>query len=181
MRGVQRNLKNDGRGLESTFESTCEAYFQSRVLRLTKVEPPVRVVGWGANRQIIFLKNPFPDWTGVWTERGGRSLMIETKSTCEAKLPMAEKGMLSINQIEWLKRWHYAGAAVGIVWEYRNHGTVFVPIGTAWAIWESGRRHIKFEEGDPVLQGQGFVLLDFVANLRKWYPDERSNPGTHPV
>lgn len=170
MLDLPKNHTNDGRGLESTFLATSEAYFAARVLRLTKVEPPVRVVGWGANRKIIFLENPFPDWTGAWTERGGRSLMIETKSTSEPKLQMANKGMLSINQIEWLKRWHYAGAAVGVVWEFRNHGAVFLPIGQVWEIWQSGRRHIKFEEGDPIVQGQGFVLLDFVANLRRWYP-----------
>lgn len=169
--GLPNNFRNDGRDLEATFAATCEAYFSSRVLRLTKVEPPVRVVGWGANRKIIFLENPFPDWTGAWTERGGRSLMIETKSTSEDQLRMATNGALSINQIEWLKRWHWAGAAVGVVWEWRNHGAVFLPIGKVWDVWQSGRRHIKWEEGDPIQQGMGFVLMDFVANLRRWYPE----------
>ncbi len=167
---VAGNLKNDGRTFESAFERTADAYFNARILRLTKVEPPVKVVGFGANRRIIFLENPFPDYTGAWTERGGRSLMIETKSTCEPRLRLQDKGMLSANQIEWLKRWHHSGAAVGVVWEWMNQGAVFLPIGQVLTIWKSGRRHIKFEEGDPIRQGRGFVLFDFVENLRKWYP-----------
>lgn len=152
------------------FERTVSAYFNAKVLRMVKVEPPVRVIGWGATRQVIFLENPFPDWTGVWTERAGRSLMIETKSTCEPRLAMKEKGALSANQIDWLKRWHVEGAAVGVVWEWMNHGCVFLPIGKVWQIWQSGRRHIKFDECDPVLQGTGMILIDFAANLRRWYP-----------
>lgn len=174
MKALPKNHANDGRAFEEIFKKTCAAYFQSRVLRLTKVEPPVRVLGWGPNRKVIFLENPFSDWIGTWTERGGRMLMIETKSTSEPRLRMSEDGGLSINQIEWQKRWHFAGAAVGIVWEWRTsdlgHSAVFVPIGRAWEIWKSGRRHIKFEEGDPIHQGQGFALVDFLPNLRRWYP-----------
>lgn len=172
---VAGNLKNDGRTFEDAFQKTADAYFNARILRLCKVEPPVKVLGFNeSNRRVIFLENPYPDWTGAWTERGGRSLMIETKSTCEGQLPIRQKGALSFNQIEWLKRWHHAGAAVGIVWEWMNQGAVFIPIGQAVAIQKTGRRHIKFEECEPVLQGRGFVLFDFVENLRRWYPHESS-------
>lgn len=168
---MTKNASNDGRTFEDAFLKTADAYFNARILRLSKVEPPVRVVGWGEKRKVIFMENPFPDWTGVWTERAGRSLMIETKSTCEPKLAMKEKGSLSANQIEWLKRWHHSGSAVGVVWEWMNHGAVFIPIGQVVGIWQSGRRHIKFEECQPIRQGRGFVLFDFVENLRHWYPD----------
>ena len=167
---VVSNARNDGRSFEGLIEKTADAYFNARILRLCKVEPPVRVIGWGKNRQVIFLENPFPDWTGTWTERAGRSLMLEPKSTIQPKLPLAKSGKLSEKQVEWLKRWHYAGAAVGIIWEWVNQGCVFIPIGQAVEIWKSGRRHIKFEECDPIKQGRGFVLIDFVENLRKWYP-----------
>jgi penicillin-binding protein-related factor A (putative recombinase) len=172
MSGRPKNASNDGRLFETMIERTADAYFNARILRLCKVEPPVRVIGWGQNRKVIFLENPFPDWTGAWTERAGRSLMIETKSTSDPRLPMAASGNLSENQVEWLKRWHYAGAAVGIIWEWKNNGAAFIPIGQAVDIWKSGRRHIKWEECDPIRQGTGFVLIDFVENLRRWYPHE---------
>lgn len=168
-----KNAANDGRTFEDIFRKTADAYFYARILRLTKVEPPVRVVGWGPNRRIIFLENPFPDWTGAWCERGGKSLMIETKSTSEPRLRLQEQGALSINQIDWLKRWHQCGSAVGVVWEWMNQGAVFLPIGLIDQVWKSGRRHIKFEEGDPIQQGKGFVLIDFVENLRRWYPADQ--------
>lgn len=171
------NHANDGRAFEELFKKTCDAYFHKRLLRLTKVEPPVRVLGFGPARKVIFLENPFSDWIGSWSERGGRMLLIETKSTSEPKLVMSEDAALSLKQIEWQKRWHYAGAAVGVVWEWRGHGCAFIPIGQAWKVWQSGRRHIKFAECEPVLQGEGFALVDFLPNLRRWYPSEEDVRG----
>lgn len=174
--GLRRNHLNDGRGFEDLFERTCDAYLHSRTLRLSKVEPPVKVIGGGkVERRVIFLENPYLDYLGAWTERGGRSLMIEAKCTSGpdgGKLPIRDDSSLKLRQVEWLKRWHCAGAAVGVVWNWTERGSVFLPIGLIDSIIKAERRHIKFEEGDKIEQGVGFVLLDFAANLRKWYPLE---------
>jgi hypothetical protein len=153
------------------FERTCDAYRVAKVARLAKVEPPVRVIGWGESRKVIFLKNTFPDYIGSWTERNGRALCIEVKSTLEPKLPICTtSGGLKDDQIDNLVLWHYSGAAVGVVWEWVGHGFAFVPIGLADSIRKEPRRHIKWNEADPVAQGTGFMMIDFLTNLRRWYP-----------
>lgn len=169
---MKLNHKNDGREFEGRFGQTCEAYRQKKILRLEKVGPPCRIIFKGpGQQQIIFLDNPFLDWVGTWVERNGRCLMIETKSTSEPKLQMGKSNKLSDHQVEWLMRWHYAGAAVGLVWEYVGTGVAFIPIGQLHDIRKSGRRHIKWEEvaARQIKQGVGFVLLDFVPYLRQFY------------
>lgn len=170
---VTSNHGNDGRGFETMFERTCDAYRSANRLRLQKVEPPVRVIGWGEKRKVIFLENPFPDYIGAWTERGGQTLCIEVKSTSGedgSKLQICKgSGGLRDTQLDWLIRWHRSGAAVGIVWEWVGHGWAFIPVGLAESIRREPRRHIKFSECEPILQGQGFAMVDFLTNLSKWY------------
>lgn len=173
--GIRRNRFNDGGAFEEMFLRTCECYHAQQVLRLSKVEPPTKVIKDSNNerlrgRRVIFLENPFPDFLGVWTERNGRALMIETKSSMEPVLRIGEGCNLTLKQAEWLCRWHVAGAAVGVVWCYSGHGSVFLPVKQISEAMEAGRRSIKFEEGDVIEQGKGFVLVDFAANLRRWYP-----------
>lgn len=160
----QSNRFNDGRRFEELVAAVAQHYHYKKILRMEKVDPPSI---WAAGR-LMLVANPFPDFTGSWTERGGRSLMFEAKSTSDDKLPIA-KGKLTDKQIEWLERWHYAGAVTGVLWESKLR-VGFLPIGRVVQVWKSGRRHFKFDEADPVPQGQGFILFDFVQNLRKWYP-----------
>src|SRR3954468_23107434 len=130
------NFFNDGRGFETSFKKTVEAYRHKEILRLEKVSPPARVMGDGNNRKVIFLPNPFLDWVGTWTERNGRALMIECKSTSEPKLTFG--GGISDNQIEWLLRWHYAGVAVGVCWEFVGEGVAFIPVGQIHRVNKEG-------------------------------------------
>jgi hypothetical protein len=116
---------------------------------------------------VIFLPNPHLDWVGAWTERYGRALMMETKSTSEPRLGLGSK--LTTTQIEWLLRWHHAGAAVGVCWEFVGHGVGFIPVGQIDQTLKTGRKHLKWEEVRPVKQGMGFILYDFVPYLRQFY------------
>lgn len=170
---ITSNFGNDGRGFESMFERTCDAYRSANRLRLQKVEPPVRVIGWGENRKVIFLENPFPDYIGAWTERGGQTLCIEVKSTSGEEghnLKIVKgSGGLRDTQIDWLIRWHRSGAAVGIVWEYVGHGWAFLPVGLVDSIRQNGRRHVKFKECEKIAQGPGFMIVDFITNLSRYY------------
>lgn len=156
------NARNDGRALEAMIQGTATAYRHANVLRLEKVDPPTRVFGG----RVIFMENPFADFIGGWTERGGRLLLIEAKSTSVPKLALGAK--LTTKQRDWLLRWHQAGAAVGVIWEFQG-ACRFLPLGQIVKTWPL-RKHIKWEEAEPISQGQGFVLIDFVQNLRRWYP-----------
>jgi penicillin-binding protein-related factor A (putative recombinase) len=162
------NARNDGRRFEELFRGVADQYQHHRLLRLEKCDAPTKVLGVRPNVKVIFQENPFADWVGSWTERGGRALVLETKSTLEDKLTLG--GKLSDNQIEWLGRWHAAGAVTGVVWE-ANFLVGFLPLGRIMDVVKSGRRHIKFAEADPVPQGKGWVLFDFIQNLRRWYPE----------
>lgn len=168
MKKLFRNPVKEGKEFERQFEIVSTHYNYQRILKLAKCDPPSVIV----RGQIIYKANPFLDWVGSWTERGGRSLFIETKSTEHPRLPMSDNHHLTKLQIDNLKFWAYAGAAVGVVWEWRGHGCVFLPIGLIKKIWDEERRHIKFEEGDPIAQGNGMILFDFVHNLRRWYPGD---------
>lgn len=166
MHRPKKNASNDGRRFEELFESVVTQYNYKRVLKLAKVDPPTRVVGPG---RIIFLANPFSDYVGSWSERQGRAIFIEVKSTMEDTLPIREDSCLKNKQIDDLIMWHGVGAAVGVVWE-SNFRAGFLPIGLIDSIRRSGRKHIRFDEADPIPQGVGLILFDFVVNLRRWYP-----------
>jgi hypothetical protein len=172
---IPTNFKNDGRRFEDLFAKVAGEYMRRGILRLEKADPPTRVFGKPPNVKIVFQENPFADWVGSWTERGGRMLLIETKSTQGDKLAIG--GKLTDKQIEWLLRWHSAGAITGVVWE-SDFKVGFLPIGRIKTIVDSGRRHIKFAEADPIPQGMGFIIFDFVQNLRHWYPSGNENAGT---
>lgn len=166
-RSKASNARNDGRGFEEQMSKTCAAYFHARVMRLEKCEPPARILYKPGGRDVIFLENPFLDFVGTWTERSGRAVLIEAKSTSEPRLSLG--GKLTDKQIEWLERWHLAGAAVGVVWEFVGQGARFLPVGQIVETFKM-RKHVKWEEAEPIAQGRGFVLHDFAHNLRRWYP-----------
>lgn len=169
----KKNAINDGREFENAIEKVCQEYIRQGSLRLHKVEPPCRILGWGATTKVIWLENPFADLIGTWTERAGRTVLIECKSTKEPQLPIRTDSAMRPKQIEWLKRWHYSGAAVGVLWHWLGHGVVFLPIGLIQSIYQggAGRKHIRFEEGDLVTSSPS-VDLDFVKNIEKYYPHD---------
>jgi hypothetical protein len=166
VKGIQKNKSNDGRRFEDLFAGVNTQYNYKRVLKLEKVDPPTRIVGPG---RIIFLASCFSDYVGTWSERQGRALFIEAKSTVGDMLPIRDDSNLKNKQIDDLIMWHGCGAAVGVVWE-SNFRVGFLPIGTIDAIRKSGRKYIDFREADPVPQGKGMILFDFAVNLRRWYP-----------
>lgn len=170
---LKSNLANDGREFEATIQKVADQYNRLKILRLHKVEPPCRIIGWGPNTRVIWLENTFGDFIGSWTARAGRTLMIEVKSTREPQLPIRTDSSLRPAQITWLKRWHYSGAAVGVLWHWLGHGVVFLPIGLIQSIYQggAGRKHIRFEEGDLVTSSPS-VDLDFVKNIEKYYPHD---------
>lgn len=167
MSTARTNTLNDGREFQAKVMASADLYREKNLLRMDKVDPPVRVVGSGQFRKVLFMENHFLDFIGSWTERAGRMVAIEAKSTAVPSLGIPAR--LTDRQREWLLRWHNSGAAVGVLWEWKDNGTVFLPIGQIQSVWKTGRRHIKFDECERVAQGQGFLLVDFIQNLRKWY------------
>jgi penicillin-binding protein-related factor A (putative recombinase) len=163
-RPARTNFKNDGKGFESEIAATAEAYERAGIARLQKVDPPVRVFWKAGKQQVIFLKNPWLDFAGVFTKRGGRALFVEAKSIEVGRLKVDADGGLSSTQWSAMKSWRRAGAACCVLW--RKHGEVrlYVPEMIQAAL-DAGDRSLVFEAGVSVPQGQGMVIWDFLSAL----------------
>jgi penicillin-binding protein-related factor A (putative recombinase) len=166
---MKRSKLTDGRAFQDDLVRTCKEYQAMGVLRMRKVDPPMRVMGGGAARRVIFTENPFPDFIGAWTERGGRMVAFEAKSTKEPRLEVGGAGGLNETQLRNLRHWQQAGAVTFVLWEWRGHGVIL--LGTQGLLGLS-QKHIKwgFPLRHAVPPGTGFILHDFLALMRYLWP-----------
>ena len=162
------NFNNDGRGFEKDLVRICELYKERGRAKLEKVEPPVRIIGWGPNRKVIFLPNPYLDFTGCWTEAGNRSLHFEAKSTTDPRLPCGGRDHFSMSQVNALRDWRKAGAGAFLLWEINGTVKLFFEIMINTALEE--RKSLIFSDGLKVPSGKGFLFFDFLSVLEK-YPE----------
>jgi hypothetical protein len=146
-------------------------------MRLRKVDPPTRVIGSGAFRRIIFQMNPFLDFCGAWTERDGRAVFVETKSTSEPKLTVNTSGGLTVTQVESLRHWHNAGAVAFVLWEYRGEVALLpaamiiehvkqIVAGTAFKYIDRATVYPHW----MVPKGLGFITFDFRQVMAAVWP-----------
>jgi penicillin-binding protein-related factor A (putative recombinase) len=164
-------MRNTGKGFESMVLATAGAYETEGVMTLRKVDPPTQVVWRLGKPQVIFKKgNPFLDFVGCWTERGGCAVFLEAKSTNEQRLPIYSDGGVSSLQMEALLRWERAGAAVGVLWEFKGE-VRFVSTRVIRMNRHLGRSSVSWGCAEQVPQGMGFKIADFVVNLRRLYPE----------
>lgn len=162
-----RNARNDGHGFEAQIEAVLRCYASKQQMRVKKVSQPVKVYGPPGRQRVIHLENPFLDFLGSWTERGGRMIMFEAKSTLEPKLRLGDGGLSSTQAAE-LHLWDLAGAVSFLLWEHRGavrlwHDQMIAAQGREW-------RHLKFENGVEVKPGLGFVLWDFRRTMLEIWP-----------
>ena len=146
-------------------ETVCAQYQSRGLMRLKKVDPPVKVLGGGAARKVIFLENPWTDYAGCWSEAGGRAVFAECKSTQEPRLTIQHSGGLTTNQLENLLLWEAAGAFCFVLWECRE-AVYYISMQAIRKKIMSGVRHFKPIDVAHVQQGQGFILFDFLENMR---------------
>ena len=107
---------NRGMPFEELVERVCTSYERRGIMRLRKVDPPTFMI----NGQWVRKTSPFLDYVGTWTERGGRAIFLECKSTRGGKLPMFSKGGLTDEQYKALQAWHQAGAVSCLLWLDRS-------------------------------------------------------------
>lgn len=164
------STSNQGRALQGEIDRIANAYRTVGIAKLHKVDPPCRVVGFGAARKVIFMPNPFVDYVGTWTQRGGRSLALEAKSTAEPKLPIRQQSGVTEKQFEALSEWEQHGAAVGILWGYKNE-IRFVPMAAARAQLAAGVKHVKWDTATVIPRGLGLVTFDFIKVIAAYFPN----------
>lgn len=162
---MRTNHRNDGRGFQKEIETTCGAYQSRRAATIRKVDPPTRLVGGGNARRVIFLANPFLDFSGVWTARHGRALYFEAKSTATHRLKLGSGG-ISETQIAALRMWRLGGAAAFVLWQWSAKVSLLLPELVCGAA-DRGEKSIAFDSGLAVPRGEGSVLWDFLPVLER--------------
>lgn len=156
-------MRNSGKPWEEMIQTSADVYERQGFLRLSKVDPPTKMVGPG---RVIWLKNPFLDFVGSWTERQGRALMLEAKSTKDPTLKLRQKDNgVTEDQLWAIDRWHRSGAVTGVLWHVRDKAMYYLsPMALASALIE-GRRNVGVDDGVRFTQGVGMVLADFLPAL----------------
>jgi hypothetical protein len=152
-KAVRSNHLNTGKSYEKLFEMTAAAYERKGLLLLRKVDPPVKFIAGRA----IFLANPYLDYIGSWSERGGRLLCLEVKSTSKPSLTLED------SQRAAAVRWHEFGAVVAIIW-YR-----FDCCRIAWPEQIAIRSPMHWQTLEEVRPGTAGVVFDWLENLRWKY------------
>lgn len=165
--------KPTGTSFEDHVAIACEVYEIQGRATFSKVCPPIKVFGGGnaGPKKVVPLPNPFVDFTGAWTERGGRAIHLEAKSTQNPRLPVCRDDGITTEQVEALERWWSAGAAVGLLWHHL--GSVrFVTLGMILAVRDGGERvSLAWDKAYPIPEGSGMMSFDFLAVLSQVYPN----------
>lgn len=164
MTPTRTNFLNDGRGFQSEIIATSQGYRNAGIATLAKVDPPVRVLGGGKFRKVIFMANPFCDFHGAWTAHHGRSLCIEAKAIDEGRLSVGGSGKFTESQWTAMKAWRRAGAACAVLWRRKGEVRLF----TAERLLEEerlGSKSVVFDSGLPVGRGMGTIIWDFLPVL----------------
>lgn len=162
------SLSNTGKTFEKVLTHVFYAYRSTGIMDVRKTDPPVKVVGTGGRRQVIFMDNPWVDFLGAWKERSGRMIALEAKSTATNHLAVGKTGGVTARQWQALTDWSAAGAVCGILWECPA-GVYFVPLGQA-AQAAQNRCRVTPEFGIKLQAGKGFVFFDVAAAMRVVYP-----------
>lgn len=163
--------KNGGINFEDHVVICADVYRTQGRADITKVEPPTKTVFIGKGKtKTIQLENPYLDFVGCWTERGGRAIHLEAKATSTPRLPVGNDDGVNADQLANLKRWHASGAAVGVLWQHAEQ-VRFVTLGMITHAREvEERASVAWTKAYPIPYGGGFLSFDFLSILGKVYP-----------
>ena len=159
----QRRSNENGQAFQSCLELTLLGYRSARIADLEKIDPPLRVYGTGAKRNVIFLNNPWLDYGGAWTANGGRAIYLEAKSTEKPRLGLGTNGV-SDSQLAALRRWHDAGAAAAVVWGYGGQMKIITAMETLTA-FDSGAKSVQWHHLPAIHRGTGLVQFQILEEL----------------
>lgn len=174
MSKTRTNRNNDGRSFERLMESIFVQYERQGIATIEKVSPPARITGPGRRvhtKEVLFLANPWLDFVGVWTARGGQALMLEAKDHRGARLKLACDGGIRVKQIESMERWSRSGAAVCVVWHNAGRAAI-ISLTEIKAALVDGKKSLEFIKCQRIPTGKGFVFHDILAALKTIYPEK---------
>lgn len=166
----RKNANNTGKQLESTLESVHRRYRKQGVADIEKIDPPVKVLGGGIKRRVVFLENPWLDYGGVIA--GGMAVHLEAKSTDGGTLPCGGDNGITDTQYKAMRRWQATGAVVGCLWycfEYQEARIVTVE---DIEITLEHRKSVKWETARPFENSKSFdylpALIEITENRKRY-------------
>jgi penicillin-binding protein-related factor A (putative recombinase) len=156
------SAKNDGKAAEEAVLRAADRYAKSGILRVVHVFPPFRRLFVNGRLMTIPVANHNLDFCGSWTERGGRMLQIEVKSTSKPQLAIwTDSGGIKDSQIQAMADWTIAGAACFVLWIHAGQMR-FITLGNITA---ATVKHLKFDAGRAVAF-RPQIGWDWIENLR---------------
>lgn len=166
-------MKNGGTDFESHVEIVCDAYRAQGLADIEKVAPPVKVFGRDSRgmARVALLPNPYLDFIGTWTERDGRAIHLEVKTTSAPRLPVGNNDGVDAEQLASLRRWHTAGAVVGVLWQHGPEVRFVSLVQITHALEVDQRKSVRWIDAYPCPPGDdGLISFDFLAMLRVLFP-----------
>lgn len=152
--------------------TACDAYHAAGIAKLHKVDPPLRVLHLpGGGKRVVFLKNPYLDFTGTWTARGGKAVHFECKSTDTPQLNIRQNNDgngIKASQLAAAIQWQTAGAAVAFLWRFRGETRILTPFMVRAQL--ADRQSLRWCDAHAIPQGPGFLFLDFLSVMARLTP-----------
>lgn len=170
---------NQGKWFESLVEQVTTNYERKGIMRLRKVDPPTFMY----NGQWVRKQSPFLDYVGTWTERNGRAIFLECKTTSHGKLPMLSKSGLTDDQYKALKDWHLAGAVSCLLWANRSMVALVTASQLQTHIERATQMHtarcLTFED----LEAKFSIaeIYSFVSAIRAYYDKKQDKEEALPL
>lgn len=155
-----------GQGFQTRLESIFAGYRKAGIADIEKIDPPVKIMGGGKFRRVIFMENPWLDFGGTWSQQGGRAIFIEAKSTEKDRLSLGSG--VSDNQIKALRRWTKSGAVAGVAWLHSNQIKI-IPAIELLSAWDAGAKSIRWQHLPAVERGLGLIEFDILGALAERY------------
>lgn len=145
-------MTNSGKAFEAMISDLFRTMEIRKLAFMRKTDPPVKVMGAGANRRVIFLENPFLDYIGtIFSERRTVNwvpIAVECKSTSVHTLPMGLETKLTKKQIDNMRIMGDHGIGCFLFWSYDYRYRLFTrPF--ILKMYDSGAKSLKFEDGEP--------------------------------
>ena len=156
---MRKNWSNTGKPFEKLIKDICSVYESLGILRMVKVDPPVRIIGRG---KMLFMANELPDFVGC--DHTGRMLAIEAKSTAKKFLPLNRPGGVTANQNALLSKWRRMGAIAGVLWETGDR-VWWLSADTIQSVIATGGKSATPALATPIPRGNGYVIWDFAPTI----------------
>ena len=162
-------MKNGGAQFEEILATQHEAYEAQGRARLHKVSPPCLVFGTPGRQRVVLKENPFLDFVGSWTERGGRSIHVEAKMTATPRIGINNATGIKPDQLVNLQKWEASGSAVGVLWFHAGECRLLT-LNQIFAARDEGRGSVRWGKAYRLYQTTDLVFWDYLTALAVIYP-----------